>query len=60
MILNRKQIQRLDLLFEQNSALAQVNLVEESKSGIGVNLYAEYISPDDSVTRIDITNYDLW
>lgn len=60
MKLTREQVNQLDLLFEQNSAIADVNLVEESNSGIGINLYAEYTGPTGLTIRKDITDYAMW
>ena len=60
MILNRKQVKQLRRIFKENKEVDLVTLVREGKSGIGENIYADYISDALEDIRIDITDYSSW
>lgn len=60
MILNKEQVKQLRAVFKQNKDVEEVILREEGKTGIGVNLYADYVKFSGEHVRIDITDYDRW
>ena len=58
--LNRNQMKQLKRIFRDNKEVEEVMLIEESKSGIGPNLYADYVNPDGERVRVDISDYASW
>lgn len=58
--LNRNQMKQLRKIFKDNPDIEEVALRQESKSGIGPNLYAVYVKPDNQQVRVDISDYASW
>lgn len=60
MILTKEQVKKLRKFFKDNKDVEEVTLCEESKSGIGQNLYARYTNTGGAAGEIDITDYESW
>ena len=58
--LNRNQMKQLRKIFKDNKDVEEVVLREESTTGIGPNLYADYVKPDNQPVRVDISDYASW
>lgn len=58
--LNRNQMKQLRKIFKDNPDVEEVVLREESKTGIGPNLYADFVKPNGERHRVDISDYDSW
>lgn len=58
--LNRNQMKQLRKIFKDNPDVAEVVLREESKTGIGPNLYADFVKHDGEHHRVDISDYASW
>jgi hypothetical protein len=59
-LLNRNQMKQLRKIFKDNKEVEEVMLNKESKSGIGPNLYADYVNSDREPVRVDISDYASW
>lgn len=53
-------MRQLKKIFRDNEKIEEVLLIEESKSGIGSNLYADYTTTEGEPVRIDISDYASW
>lgn len=61
MILTKTQVKQLTSVFRKNAVMDnQLEIIEESKTGIGVNMYAIYVTDNGEHHRFDITDYDSW
>ena len=58
--LNRNQMRQLRKIFKDNPDVEEVVLREESTTGIGPNLYADFVKPDGDRHRVDISDYASW
>ena len=58
--LNRNQMKQLRKIFKDTPDVAEVVLREESKTGIGPNLYADFVKPGGEHHRVDISDYASW
>ena len=58
MTLTKTQVKQLTSIFRKNE-VERVEIIEESKTGIGVNMYAIYVT-DGEHHRFDITDYENW
>lgn len=58
--LNRNQMKQLRKIFKDNKVVEEVTLREESTTGIGPNLYADYVTSEGEHNRVDITDYASW
>jgi hypothetical protein len=58
--LNRNQMKQLRKIFKDNPDVAEVVLREESKTGIGPNLYADFVKQGGGHHRVDISDYASW
>lgn len=56
-IINRKQFEQIKEVFEKQD-IDEIVLREESTSGIGPNVYIEYVP--SSPVKVDITDYASW
>ena len=59
-LLNRNQMKQLRKIFKDNKEVEEVMLNKESKSGIGPNLYADYVNSGSERVRVDISDYASW
>lgn len=55
--INRKQFEQIKEVFEQQD-IDEIVIREENTSGIGPNIYFEYIP--NSPIKVDITDYASW
>lgn len=53
-------MKQLRKIFKDNKEVEEVMLNKESKSGIGPNLYADYVNSDSEQVRVDISDYASW
>lgn len=60
MILTKAQVKQLTDIFKQNKIVDEVKLREEGTTGIGQNMYAQYVDIDGTTCDIDITDYESW
>ena len=58
--LNRNQMKQLRKIFKDNKDVEEVVLREESKTGIGPNLYADFVTGTGQHIREDISDYASW
>ncbi len=60
MILTKTQVKQLTSIFRKNEVmLERIEIIEESKTGIGVNMYAIYVTNGEHHS-FDITEYENW
>ena len=59
-LLNRNQIKQLRQIVKDNKDVGEVYLVEEGNSGIGRNIYADYVKSSGEKIRVDLTDYASW
>jgi len=60
MILTKKQVKQIRRIFKENKDVGYVRIVEEGKTGIGMNMYVEYETSEGDKNRDDITDYESW
>jgi len=60
MILTKKQVKQIRRVFKENKDVGYVRIVEEGKTGIGMNMYVEYETSEGDKNRDDITDYESW
>lgn len=60
MILTKTQVKQIRRIFNENKDVGYVRLIEEGKTGIGMNMYAEYENSEGERDRVDITDYENW
>jgi hypothetical protein len=53
-------MKQLRKIFKDNPDIEEVALRQESKSGIGPNLYADFVKPGGEHHRVDISDYASW